>query len=161
MSPTLSKQCVGSLTPSLPNLAKSKFWPNFHILFCEILKNKYPVAPCVSKGRQLSFEWSHHRIWSADSKVRVTIQNSIKHSGNERVNVSQSKNNIIDYVQGLWTGACILSSLSDRLESLTICRCHYIGSSFSSITFKTLSVGLAKVWTKTLLLSRPALIQSS
>ena len=32
------------------------------------------------------FEWSHHRIWSADSKVRVTLQNSIIFSGSERVN---------------------------------------------------------------------------
>ena len=43
------------------------------------------IAPCVSIGRELSFEWSHHRISSTDSKVRVTLQNSIKHSGNERV----------------------------------------------------------------------------
>ena len=31
---------VGVLTLSLPSLAKSKFRPNFQILFCEILKNK-------------------------------------------------------------------------------------------------------------------------
>ena len=43
------------------------------------------IAPCVSTGRELSFEWSHHRISSADSKVRVTLQNSIKHSGSEGV----------------------------------------------------------------------------
>ena len=41
------------------------------------------IAPCVSTGRKLSFEWSHHRIWSAHSKVRVALQNSIKHSGSE------------------------------------------------------------------------------
>ena len=39
---------------------------------------------CVSTGRELSFEWSHHRISSADSKVRLALQNSIKHSGSER-----------------------------------------------------------------------------
>ena len=43
------------------------------------------IAPCVSTGRELSFEWSHHRISSTGSKVRVTLQNSIKHSGSERV----------------------------------------------------------------------------
>ena len=43
------------------------------------------IASCESTGRELSFEWSHHRISSTDSKVRVTLQNSIKHSGNERV----------------------------------------------------------------------------
>ena len=45
------------------------------------------IAPCVSSGRELSFEWSHHRISSSDSKVRVTLQTSIKHSGTERVNL--------------------------------------------------------------------------
>ena len=43
------------------------------------------MASCESTGRELSFEWSHHRISSTDSKVRVTLQNSIKHSGSERV----------------------------------------------------------------------------
>ena len=43
------------------------------------------IAPCESTVRELSFEWSRHRIWSTDSKVRVTLQNSIKHSGSERV----------------------------------------------------------------------------
>ena len=33
-----------------------------------------------------------------------------------------------------------------RLESLTICRCHYKGSTFFSVFIKTLSVGLARVW---------------
>ena len=35
----------------------------------------------------LSFEWSHRKISSTDLKVRVTLQNSIKHSGSERVRV--------------------------------------------------------------------------
>ena len=35
------------------------------------------IASCESTGRELSFEWSHHRIMSADSKVRTTLQNSI------------------------------------------------------------------------------------
>ena len=43
------------------------------------------IAPCESTGRELSFEWSHHRISSIDSKVRVTLQNPLKHSGSERV----------------------------------------------------------------------------
>ena len=43
------------------------------------------IAPCESTGRELSFVWSHHRISSTDSRVRVTLQNSIKHSGSERV----------------------------------------------------------------------------
>ena len=43
------------------------------------------IAPCVSTGRELSFEWSHHRISSTDSNVRAILQNSIKYSGSERV----------------------------------------------------------------------------
>ena len=43
------------------------------------------MASCESTGRELSFEWSHHRILSRDSKVRVTLQNPLKHSGSERV----------------------------------------------------------------------------
>ena len=64
------------------------------------ISNKFPnfifqnfdkqIAPCLSTGRELSFEWSHHRILSAESKVRVTLQNSIKHSGSERVNLFHS-----------------------------------------------------------------------
>ena len=46
------------------------------------------IALCVSTGRKLLFEWSHHRIWSADLKVRVTLKNSIKHSDSERVKVN-------------------------------------------------------------------------
>ena len=36
-----NNQCMANiLTLSLPNLAKSKFQPNFQISVCEILKNK-------------------------------------------------------------------------------------------------------------------------
>ena len=45
----------------------------------------YSTHDTQSTGRELSFEWSHHRIMSADSKVRTALQNSIKHSGSERV----------------------------------------------------------------------------
>ena len=39
----------------------------------------------VHAGTELSYECSYHRISSADLKVRVSLQNSIKHSGSERV----------------------------------------------------------------------------
>ena len=38
------------------------------------------MASCESTGTELSYEWSHHRISSIDSKVRVTLQNLLKHS---------------------------------------------------------------------------------
>ena len=43
------------------------------------------MASCESTGRELSFEWSHHRISSIESKVKVTLQNPIKQCGSERV----------------------------------------------------------------------------
>ena len=49
------------------------------------------MASCESTGGELSFEWSHHRISSIDSKVTVTLHNPIKHSGNERVNMDQPR----------------------------------------------------------------------
>ena len=55
-------------------------FPNVIFLKCE-----KQIASCESTGRALSFEWSHHRISFTDSKVRDTLQNSIKHSGGERV----------------------------------------------------------------------------
>ena len=44
---------------------------------------KKQIVPCESTGRELSLEWSHHRILSSDSKVRVTLQNSTIHSGSK------------------------------------------------------------------------------
>ena len=43
------------------------------------------MAPCKSTAEEVSFEWSHHRISSTDSKVRTTFYVSIIESGNERV----------------------------------------------------------------------------
>ena len=40
------------------------------------------MASCETTGRELSFEWSHHRILSI---VRVTLQNPLKHSGRDWV----------------------------------------------------------------------------
>ena len=58
-------------------------WPKAN--FDQISKFHFQIAPCVSTGRELSFEWSHLRISSADSKVRLALQNSIKYSGSEGV----------------------------------------------------------------------------
>ena len=46
---------------------------------------KKQTVPCESTGREVSLEWSLHRILSSDSKVSVTLQNSIIHSGSKRV----------------------------------------------------------------------------
>ena len=31
------------------------------------------IVPCESPTEEVSFEWSHHRISSTDSKVRITV----------------------------------------------------------------------------------------
>ena len=43
------------------------------------------MAPCRSTAEEVSFEWSHHRISSTDSKVRTTLHVSITDSGSEDV----------------------------------------------------------------------------
>ena len=43
------------------------------------------MVPCKSIAEDVSFEWSHHRILSTDSKVRTTLHVSIVDSGSERV----------------------------------------------------------------------------
>ena len=35
------------------------------------------MVPCKSTAEEVSFEWSHHRISSTDSKVRTTLHVSI------------------------------------------------------------------------------------
>ena len=47
------------------------------------------IASCESTAEEVSFEWSRHRISSADSKVRLALQNSIKHSGSEGINFGE------------------------------------------------------------------------
>ena len=69
----LHKGVLNPFTPKFRQKQISTEFPNF------------TIAPCVSTGKELSFEWSHHGFRSTDSKVRVTLQNSIKHSGSERV----------------------------------------------------------------------------
>ena len=82
------------------------------------------IAPCVSTGRELSFEWSHHRISSTDSKVRVTLQNSIKHSGSERVKPQSVSN---PYAQ----------SAFDTLVRTVAIRCIWLHFLFHRLTSAT------------------------
>ena len=50
---------------------------------------------CKSTAKEVSFEWSHHRISSTDSKVRTTLHVSIIHSESERLNFTVWKNRML------------------------------------------------------------------
>ena len=56
----------------LPRVPKIKIQVNSHI-------------SCESTAEEVSFEWSHHRILSTDSKVRITLNVSATVSGSETV----------------------------------------------------------------------------
>jgi len=43
------------------------------------------IVPCDGTVKEISYEWSHHRISSSDSKVRPTLPVYIIDSGSERV----------------------------------------------------------------------------
>jgi len=60
--------------------------PKFHFF----LNSAKQIVPCESAAEEVSFEWSHHRILSTDSKVRTTINVSITDSGSERVKTDTS-----------------------------------------------------------------------
>ena len=61
---------------------------------------KKQIVPCESTGREVLLEWSLHRILSLDSKVRVTLQNSIIHSGSKRVEPPLDRKIL------MWTKCC-------------------------------------------------------
>ena len=76
-NPSITKTTflVSMLTLSLPNVAKGKFPPNLQISFSKILT-------CESTaGRELSFQWSYHRISSIDSKPYKTPSNTLAVKG--------------------------------------------------------------------------------
>ena len=57
-----------------PKNEKTQSSENLQISFCKILKQ---VSPCKSTAKEVSFEWSHHRISSTDSKDRTTLHVSV------------------------------------------------------------------------------------
>ena len=61
--------------------------------------------------------------------------------------------------KGCETGPPVYRPYPRRLESLTICRCNYKGSTFLLTYLKTLSGGPAGVWTHDLPHSSPELNQ--
>ena len=84
------------------------------------------MVPCKSTAEKVSFEWSHHRISSTDSKVRTTLHVSIIDSRIERVNWVPLNNNYVfdklkqnQYLSLLNSSrTCVSSSLSANKEVL-------------------------------------------
>ena len=62
--------------PSL-NIIDSKLTATCDFPIVDIVKRWKHVAPCESTTKEVWFEWSHHKILSTDSKVRITSQDSI------------------------------------------------------------------------------------
>ena len=91
----LSKFIFGTknalLTISILEVAKSKFdKKNQNFIW---LNAERQTAPCESTAEQVSFEWSHQRISSTDSKARSNMQDSIVNSlWSKRVTSSCIKN---------------------------------------------------------------------
>ena len=56
----------------------------FIFIFSNLAKQ---IVPCESTAKEISFEWSHHGIFSTGSKGRTTLQISIVNYGNKRVNL--------------------------------------------------------------------------
>ena len=81
----LQLNSINPFTAKFSQKQISTIFPNF------ILRNfEKQIAPCVSTGRELLFQWPYCKIPSANSKVRVTLQNSIEHFRREKVKWSPS-----------------------------------------------------------------------
>ena len=66
----------------LARVPKIKIQEKSQISSCKIMTE---MVSCKSPVEEVSFEWSHPRISSTDSKVRTTLHVSIIVSGSERV----------------------------------------------------------------------------
>ena len=62
------------LTPSLLVLCQSIDSRNSKFHYSKSCKT---IVPCESTTKEISFEWSHHRISSTESKVRITLYSII------------------------------------------------------------------------------------
>ena len=77
-----SKTSSDSPFIKLPKETESK--PEEKLIPKFILYNiEEQMVPCKSTAKEVSFEWSHHRISSTDSQVRTTLHVSIVDSGSE------------------------------------------------------------------------------
>ena len=87
-----SNKVVVVVVVTTKSLKKSQFKKNSRLHFYKKVKKQ--MVPCKSTAEEVSFEWSHHRISSTDSKVRTTLHVSMINSGSERVKMAYLKPNI-------------------------------------------------------------------
>ena len=73
------------LNPFTPSSGQNKIQENAKFLFIFLNPPKQTV-PCKSTAKEISFEWTHYRILSTDSKVSTTSHVSIIDSWSKRVN---------------------------------------------------------------------------
>ena len=67
VNPFSAKCEQGQKSKKIPKFGFPQFWKQ--------------IAPFESTSREFSFEWSHYRILSTDSKVITTLRDSNIHSG--------------------------------------------------------------------------------
>ena len=72
---------INPLTTRMPKSTSKK---KYQISFCKKIEEQ--VVPYKSTAKEVSFEWSHHRISFTDSKVRTTVHVSIIDFGSEWIN---------------------------------------------------------------------------
>ena len=70
-------------SPGTPKSAKSQHSRKISNFILQNIEKQ--MVPCKSAAVEVSFEWSHHRISSTDSKVRTTLHVSLIDSESERV----------------------------------------------------------------------------
>ena len=80
------------------------------------------MVPCKSNAKEVSFDWSHHRILSTDSKVRTTLHVSIIDSGSEMVGSAvfyQNQTSLAAYHVYLIPSSVIPSSVTIQTKEIT------------------------------------------
>ena len=75
------------------------------------------MAPCKSAAKQVSFEWSHHRISLIDSKVRTTRHVSVFDSGSDKDCIAHKPLLDILILECLFSRRCITMSLYPCLKN--------------------------------------------
>ena len=111
------------------------------------------MVPCKSTSKEVSFEWSHHRILSTDSNVRTALYASIINFGSERIKgtcccschryeYGNEKDCMKKHIKSCLTGSLV--SYVDLVTSLLLHQVYhcgdvkYIPSPFDAVIMKVI-----------------------